>query len=62
MNPNQTHTITTQDQARAFAIKWQQWQADKNLSIGELAEWNGVFTKLALKFDLLNEFQENGII
>ncbi len=62
MNPNQTNTITTRDQAITFAIDWQNWQSTQSLYMSELLEWQRVFTLLALKFDLLDEFQENGII
>lgn len=54
--------ITTADEARQFAIDWQTWQADQSLSYGELAEWQGVFSSLAHKFGLEEEFKENGII
>jgi hypothetical protein len=32
------------------------------LSYGELAEWQAYFSELADKFDLVEEFKENGII
>jgi len=52
----------TEDEARQEAINWQQWQSDKSLSMGVIAQWNAYFTKLAKKFDLTDEFKENGII
>lgn len=54
--------IETQDQAREFAIDWQTWQAEQSLSYGEMAEWAAFFEELAERFDLTEEFKENGII
>jgi hypothetical protein len=61
MTPDIKH-ITTQDEARDFAIEWQQWAGEQDLSYGELIEWLSVFEVLAKKFDLIEEFHENGII
>lgn len=55
-------TITTAGQATDLAIDWQQWQAEQSLSYGELAEWQAYFRQLARKFNLRDEFEENGII
>lgn len=52
----------TQDEARQYAIEWQRWAGEQSLSYGELAEWGAIFTELANKFDLVDEFTENGII
>lgn len=52
----------TKDEARQYAIDWQNWQAEHSMSYGELADWQGVFSTLADKFDLVEEFKENGII
>lgn len=54
--------ITTRDEARQYAIDWQNWTSEHNLSYSELAEWQGIFTELATRFDLGEEFRENGII
>ncbi len=54
--------IKTKEQARKTAIEWQNWQADQSLSYGELNYWQNYFEKLAKKFDLIEEFKENGII
>ena len=54
--------ITTQDEARQYAIDWQKWVADQNLFYGELAEWQYKLAELAKRFDLTEEFEENGII
>ena len=57
-----TPTPTTRDEARQYAIDWQGWVSQKNLSYGELAKWGEIFTELAEKFGLVDEFKENGII
>lgn len=58
----QKQTPKTKDEARQYAIDWQQWASNQSLSYSELAEWSAIFTELANKFDLVDEFQENGII
>ncbi len=50
------------EQARQYAIDWQNWQAEQSLSYGELCLWVSVFESLAKQFDLADEFKENGII
>lgn len=62
MNVPPLGTITTADEATDLAIEWQQWQAEQSLSLGELAEWQAYFRQLARKFNLRDEFEENGII
>jgi hypothetical protein len=57
-----TSKITNAEEAREFAIDWQQWASEQNMSYGELAEWSNILTELANKFDLTEEFIENGII
>lgn len=53
---------TTQDEARQQAIEWQVDASELDLSYAELAEASDYFTRLGEKFDLLDEFKENGII
>ena len=53
--------IKTKEEARQYAIDWQKWASEQNLSYGELAEWGDIFSILALKFNLQEEFRENGI-
>lgn len=48
--------------AQQAAIDWQAWAADQSLSYGELAEWADAFEELGDKFDLTDEFKENGIL
>lgn len=54
--------IADQDEARDTAIYWQDWASEKSLSYTELAEWGAYFTELGKKFNLTEEFTENGII
>jgi len=54
--------ITTADEATQTAIDWQTWQQEESLSYGELIEWRAYFETLASKFNLTDEFRENGII
>ena len=61
--------ITTKEQARDYAIEWQQWASEQNeigkeptLYTSDLVEWADYFTKLGKKFGLIKEFKENGII
>ena len=58
----QERTIFTREEARQYAMDWQSWVSNKNLSYGELAEWQAIFRELAERFDLTEEFDENGII
>lgn len=55
------HDIKTQDEARECAIAWQHRQSDQSLSWEAMARWQEFFSKLGEKFDLTEEFQENGI-
>lgn len=54
--------IKTKEEAQQFAQKWQQWQSEQSLSYGQLAKWSEYFTGLAKRFNLTDEFKENGII
>jgi hypothetical protein len=54
--------INTQEDAREYAIDWQNWISEQNLSYGELIEWSEIFEELAERFDLREEFEENSII
>lgn len=58
----QKRNITTKEQAREYAIDWQNWSSEQSLSYSELAEWGEIFTELGERFDLTTEFKENGII
>lgn len=50
------------EEAREQAIDWQQWQATQNLSYDEILEWQNYFYHIAKKYDLEDEFYENGVI
>ena len=56
------HPSMTVNDARRYAIEWQSWASEQDLSYGELLEWQDYFTKLTEKWpELLDEFKENGI-
>lgn len=54
--------INTKEEAREFAIEWQKWASEQILYLSELFEWQNFFAELARRFDLIEEFKENGII
>ena len=54
--------ITSKAEARQQAIDWQASWQDYQYSYSELIEWQSYFTQLAEKFNLKEEFEENGII
>lgn len=53
---------TTTEEARQEAIDWQNWQSEQDLSFVELVEWADHFVLIAEKFNLTEEFEENGVI
>jgi len=52
----------TAEEARDFAISYQQWESEQSLSYGELSEYQTFFRILAERFGLVEEFIENGLI
>lgn len=54
--------VKTADEAEQQAIDWQKWQSEQSMSYGEASEWLAYFETLAKKFNLTDEFKENGII
>ena len=56
------HNITTQDEARQYAIDWQRGLDDRRISYGELVNEQAYLVELAERFDLVEEFKENAII
>lgn len=62
MNIEDANTIAIKEDARVFAINFQEWQSEQNLSYTEIFKWHNVFVELGKKFDLTKEFEENGII
>jgi len=49
-------------EASQEAIEYQHWASEQNLSWGEIAEYGDYFRELGRKFNLIEEFEENGII
>ena len=56
------HNSYTREEARKYAIDWQLWASEQSLSYLELAEWAEHFETIGKKFDLTEEFKENGLI
>lgn len=48
--------------ARNKAIKWQSDLENHNYSYEELANWQDYFWKIGMRYGLVHEFIENGII
>jgi hypothetical protein len=57
-----TEHIKTKEQARELAIEWQSKFESYEYGLGELAECQSIFEELGERFDLTEEFKENGII
>lgn len=55
-------TVSTEDEAMQVAVDWQVLAAERDYSYQELAEWQRYFTKQAERYNLTEEFKENGII
>ena len=65
----QKRTPKTVDEARQYAIDFQNWVSEQNeigkeptLYMSDLMEWCGEFERIGKEFDLTEEFKENGII
>jgi len=54
--------IKTKEQARRYAIDYQKWASEQDLSYGEILHFQNKLNALAKKFNLTEEFKENGII
>ena len=54
--------IKTEEEAREEAINFQRWVSEQSLSYSQIAEFSGYFETLGKKFNLTEEFKENGII
>lgn len=57
-----TDNIKTKIDAVQYAIDVQTLISEKDLSYGELLEYQTILEKLARKFHLIKEFKENGLI
>lgn len=55
-------TPKTIEEARQYAIVWQQWFSENSLSYNELVAWQCHFGSIASRFNLIEEFKENGVI
>lgn len=55
-------TPKTKEEARQYAIDWQNWVSEQHLSWEEISKWESEMEDIAIKFDLVEEFRENGII
>ena len=53
---------TTRGEARQQAIDWQREFSERSMSWGELLEETAYFEEMGNKFNLTEEFKENGII
>lgn len=62
MNIKVVMQATTKEQVRQYAIDWQNWVSEQNLSYNELNNWHIVFDALGAWFDLKGEFIENGVL
>lgn len=62
MNTKTVLQAKTMAEAMQYAIDWQTWQSEISMSYGEAMGWAMVFSELADKFGLVEEFKENGII
>ena len=54
--------IKTKEEAQQTAIDFQSWVSQQNLSYLEISNFQSYFETLAKKFNLMEEFKENGII
>ncbi len=62
MELKEIQEIKTEEEARQVAVDYQNWASEEILSYSELSEYSGYFETLAKKFNLIEEFKENGII
>jgi hypothetical protein len=54
--------IKTKEQARQYGIDYQKYASENDLSYGEILHFQNKLKTLAEKYDLVEEFEENGII
>ena len=54
--------VKTETEAREIAQEWQHEFESRNYDYEEISKWSFYFEGLAKKFDLVDEFKENGII
>ncbi len=56
------NNIKTKNQAQQYAMDYQKWASEQDLSYGEILHFQDKLIKLAKRFNLVKEFKENGII
>lgn len=54
--------VKTIEEARQYAIDWQNWAGENKMFMSELADWQNEMERVALDWGLGEEFKENGII
>lgn len=54
--------VTSEGQAVDLAIEYQDWASEQDLSYGEVVYYTNYFEEVAKKFNLTDEFRENGIL
>jgi len=54
--------VKSQEEARQIAIEFQEWSSNQDLSYSELNDYSDYFEILGNRFNLIDEFKENGII
>lgn len=54
--------VASAEEARSIAIDWQQAASTAALDWEEISKFEEYFAALATKFELTEEFKENGII
>ena len=54
--------VASSGEAQSLAIDWQTSWQENQYSYSEIIDWQEYFTELAKKFNLTDEFRENGII
>jgi hypothetical protein len=54
--------VISREEAREQAIDFMNLQATENMSYEEILEWQNYFYHIAKKYDLEDEFTENGVI
>lgn len=54
--------VTSEGQAADLAIEYQDWASEQDLSYGEVVFYTNYFEDVAKKFNLTDEFRENGIL
>ena len=56
------HLVKNKEEARQMAIEYQEWSSKNHLTWGEVARYGETFATLGKKYNLTEEFKENGII